>query len=183
MSKRLDLTGQRFGKLLVVGFAGLNKYKQFSWNCICDCGEFKVVGSRDLRTGGVKSCGCLKRYKDKSLSVKKQLYSIFCHNAKKRLHKIEIDFEQYVKLISQPCFYCGLIGSNTHKRDYINFDLRYNGLDRINNNLGYIESNVVTCCKHCNRAKSDMTAEEFQDWIRRVHSHYIQPNEQMDYNI
>lgn len=55
----VDLTGQRFGKLVVTGYAG--KWSgMHRWNCQCDCGKDTVVGQTLLRSGKTKSCGCLK---------------------------------------------------------------------------------------------------------------------------
>jgi len=48
-----------------------------------------------------------------------------------------------------------------------------NGIDRINSNIGYIEGNVVPCCKHCNRAKNTMSDSEFREWIKKIYAHYI----------
>ena len=57
---RIDLTGQRFGKLLVIGEKGrINE--QVAWECQCDCGNTTVVRSSDLRSGDTKSCGCLRK--------------------------------------------------------------------------------------------------------------------------
>lgn len=47
----------------------------------------------------------------------------------------------------------------------------YTGLDREDNTLGYLYSNLVPCCKVCNRAKSTMTRAEFLTWIGRAHLH------------
>ncbi len=55
----IDLTGQKFDKLLVVDFAGIIKQKAF-WLCKCDCGKIATLQSWPLRKGKVKSCGCLK---------------------------------------------------------------------------------------------------------------------------
>jgi hypothetical protein len=56
----MDLTGQRFGRLTVVLFAGKDKYGHTEWLCRCDCGTEKIIMSTHLRTGKIKSCGCLK---------------------------------------------------------------------------------------------------------------------------
>ncbi len=48
-----------------------------------------------------------------------------------------------------------------------------NGIDRINSNIGYIEGNIVPCCKHCNSAKNTMTESEFKEWIVRLYNNYI----------
>ena len=44
----------------------------------------------------------------------------------------------------------------------------HSGVDRKNNSLGYLPSNVVACCTVCNHAKRDMTYEEFLSWIDRL---------------
>lgn len=60
MGKKIDLTGQRFGRLVVVEEIGVDKYKNISWLCECDCGNFKEISSPDLRSGKTQSCGCLR---------------------------------------------------------------------------------------------------------------------------
>lgn len=60
---RVDLTGKVFGKLEVVKFAGMNKYRQSEWWCKCKCGNpdlVKVLGF-DLITKRTKSCGCQRK--------------------------------------------------------------------------------------------------------------------------
>lgn len=56
----MELTGQRFGKLLVTSFSHTgNGYKKY-WNCDCDCGNTAVVSQTHLRSGKTGSCGCLR---------------------------------------------------------------------------------------------------------------------------
>jgi hypothetical protein len=56
-----NLTGQRFGRLAVVGFAGRTSTREALWGCHCDCGgELLAMGS-NLRAGTTSSCGCLRR--------------------------------------------------------------------------------------------------------------------------
>ena len=52
-------------------------------------------------------------------------------------------------------------------------DHKYNGVDRVDNSLGYIKENCVACCKICNNAKSTLSISEWQEWIIRVHDNYI----------
>ena len=56
---RLDLTGQRFGKLTVVAPAE-NIGRRTAWLCHCDCGGERIVKTVHLRAGKVTSCGCAK---------------------------------------------------------------------------------------------------------------------------
>lgn len=56
--KKLDLTGQRFGKLTVISPVE-NVNGRTAWKCRCDCGRETVVKTYHLRSGHTKSCGCL----------------------------------------------------------------------------------------------------------------------------
>ena len=56
-----DLTGQRFGKLLVQSLAGSEGRRKI-WHCLCDCGNEIDVNSHALLGGETKSCGCLKSW-------------------------------------------------------------------------------------------------------------------------
>jgi len=60
MGKRIDLTGQKFGRLTVLRFHGQNRHNQATWLCRCSCGVEKVIQSQSLRNGSSKSCGCLR---------------------------------------------------------------------------------------------------------------------------
>ena len=59
MGKRLDLTGQRFGRLVALKPAP-DKNHRTMWKCICDCGNIKIIGLTNLRMGYTKSCGCYR---------------------------------------------------------------------------------------------------------------------------
>lgn len=60
MGKIKDLTGQRFGRLTVIGFAGFAKNRNAMWDCKCDCGRICTVKGGKLTSGSTKSCGCLR---------------------------------------------------------------------------------------------------------------------------
>lgn len=59
MPKFINRTGQRFGRLLVVGEAGRNTLKKVMWQCLCDCGKETIVSSGSLVTKNTTSCGCI----------------------------------------------------------------------------------------------------------------------------
>lgn len=61
MGKMKDLTGQRFGKLIVVSNAGKLDGRRYYWNCVCDCGNTKIVQGSYLTSGNTRSCGCLTK--------------------------------------------------------------------------------------------------------------------------
>jgi hypothetical protein len=54
-----DLTGQRFGRLSVVGSEGSDRHQFATWHCKCECGKAIVALGIHLRSGNTKSCGCL----------------------------------------------------------------------------------------------------------------------------
>ena len=56
--KAKDLTGQRFGRWLVLGRAGSDATKQAVWRCKCNCGATRLVRAYPLRSGRSQSCGC-----------------------------------------------------------------------------------------------------------------------------
>ena len=57
--KRIDLTGQRFGRLTVIRYDHA-EHDGAHWFCKCDCGTEKAIAGYLLRNGATKSCGCLK---------------------------------------------------------------------------------------------------------------------------
>lgn len=57
----LNLTGSRFGRLVVICTVGKNRHNKRMWLCQCDCGEFTTTTSGDLRSSGTTSCGCIQR--------------------------------------------------------------------------------------------------------------------------
>lgn len=67
-----DLTGQRFGRLVPVEYLGVPAgRKRGRWLCVCECGKSKDVMGKSLRTGQVRSCGCLNDDVRKSLLIER----------------------------------------------------------------------------------------------------------------
>ena len=61
MGKRIDLTGQVFGRLTVLRQHGVKRGGNLSWLCLCECGKEHITASYHLRSGGCQSCGCFQR--------------------------------------------------------------------------------------------------------------------------
>jgi hypothetical protein len=61
MGKKLDLTGQVFGRLTVISEDPIRILSGYvRWSCICECGKSTVAFSRNLVSGNTESCGCLR---------------------------------------------------------------------------------------------------------------------------
>jgi hypothetical protein len=58
MSRLIDLTGKRFGRLSILSRAENTKTMKVRWKCLCDCGKEIDVQSCNLKSGNTKSCGC-----------------------------------------------------------------------------------------------------------------------------
>jgi len=76
----------------------------------------------------------------------------YIYSASRRNFEFLISFEEFKSFLGKPCFYCGTI------TNVIN-------LDRIDNSKGYIENNLVSCCKICNSGKGTL---EFEKWIKHI---------------
>lgn len=78
----------------------------------------------------------------------------------KRNYSVEISFEQFCEIVSNPCTYCG----ENEKRI---------GIDRVDNTLGYTLENSAPCCTICNMMKKTMTVTNFLAHITKIHAHTV----------
>jgi len=163
-----DLTGKRFGALLVIGFAHSNGRSH--WNCVCECGNKTIVASNNLRLTKVNQCG-----KCKSKPLEEALSLIVMRDYKFRAWRKMISFKLtkkfFMELLQKPCFYCGTVGSNTKTRG--NRQFAYNGIDRLNSSIGYTRGNVVSCCGQCNLMKKDSTVLDFKNHVKKIYEHWM----------
>lgn len=95
------------------------------------------------------------------------LYENYQKNAKRRGRRFDLTPLEFYKLTKGRCHYC-----NKQPAQYLAFRIKmqlgdmayvYNGIDRMNNDVGYVPSNCVSCCWKCNRAKGKMPYQEFID--------------------
>lgn len=70
MPKFIDVTGEKYGRLLVLEKVKVRGKKEIYWRCKCDCGKLTQVMSQNLREGKIRSCGCLKDDIQKTLQFK-----------------------------------------------------------------------------------------------------------------
>jgi len=75
--KVVDLTGKRFGRLLVKEECGRDKKGQKLWLCICDCTNIKITNGYRLQNGDTKSCGCLNKEMVTQALKKYNTYDLF----------------------------------------------------------------------------------------------------------
>lgn len=149
MGKLIDISGQKFGNLLVLEYLGKER-----WKCLCDCGNITTSSITSLKSGHKKSCGCLhvksaqqqgiKNIKHgfaRELTGTEKLYRTWlnmkarCYNPKRR------DYKNYGAKGIQVC--------DDWKNNFVNFkDWALNSgytdgltIDRIQNDKGYFPHN------------------------------------------
>lgn len=88
----IDLTGQRFGKLVVIDRAPKTDKGLTAWNCQCDCGNKCIATTKRLRNGSKKSCGCLSKiYKDVEIGDKYNYLTVIGKSEKKKYWVCQCD--------------------------------------------------------------------------------------------
>lgn len=166
--------------------------KKGAWLALlrCRCGAEVVTLPCHIQSGRRKSCGCYRRqlhadrlkqiheFKRSSPGSRaaKVLYTRYRHAAKLRGLAFELLREDFMSLVAQPCSYCGNPPSNVQSyRDYRIADkfyeeIKYSGIDRVNNEAGYVLGNCTPCCSTCNLAKRDMSRDQFLNWVKKVYT-------------
>ena len=183
----IDLINKKFGKLLVLKKHNKKGNKgQIKWECKCDCGNSHIVTGESLREGKSKSCGCLKKGRPQNFQENRELAlwkNLFCSTVMKKARKngyiTDVSLEDFMRISKQPCYYCGSIGvqktndyDSKSKKLITNTIIRFNGIDRVDNNKTYLLSNIVSCCKHCNTAKNTLTINEFKKLIIKIYNNF-----------
>lgn len=75
MTKAIDISGVRYGKLVAVRRTDQKKHSTFIWECLCDCGKQHFTSLNNLRNGHTKSCGCLKlQQESRRLDITGEVY-------------------------------------------------------------------------------------------------------------
>lgn len=159
-----DLTGQRFGRLTVVEFIGIGDHGNAYWLCRCDCGNKKEIRGSGLMSKDSTSCGCYQKEvagnrnrKPKGEANRNLLYRNNKSQAKRRGISFNLTIDQAEIFFQGDCYYCGAKSSNVANYKKTNGAYIYSGIDRVDNSLGYTVDNCVSCCKNCNKSKSDAT--------------------------
>ena len=185
--------GLRYGRWTVLRFLDIvpgsdARHTITRWFCRCACGVERAVNGNNLATGGSKSCGCLSRERATRIarlnfadrfarntlptgrSAAHGLYHGYQCSATKRRLSFGLSLARFIQLTSSPCAYCGCAPHRLRrpcKRG--NGGYVYNGIDRVDNVIGYEEGNVVPCCFTCNDAKKTRSEAEFLAWVERIY--------------
>jgi hypothetical protein len=180
--------GQKFNRLTIISYQGNSR-----WLCQCDCGQTAIVGTRHLKSGNTKSCGCLKSEvnseptKLRKFTSSNKKFEPHITTARRRWksclyqdRECNLTFEQWFQLVQQNCFYCGIEPFNRYnyfeKKKNASREARDNGyftshgLDRIDSSKPHTLDNVVPCCFPCNGVKSNRPLQDFYQHVNKMKS-------------
>lgn len=160
--KLIDLTGQKFNYLTAIKYVGHGK-----WLLRCDCGREVVRLSSNFKKRHISSCGCISKNPGQKDAGFKRLFNDYRQSAQNRGYSFELQESIFKKLIESNCYYCDSPPSPRYKKQVVH-TLLANGIDRIDSAVGYIQSNVVPCCKNCNIAKGSLTQKDFLTLIGKI---------------
>jgi hypothetical protein len=154
--------GSRFGHLTLLRVLPNKIGDCYVWELECVCGTVITCNSAIVRQGGRTSCGCSKSNRWGRVDALDRVIKGYKHRAKERKLAWELKQNEAKSLLQSSCHYCGSAPS----LDY--YGVLRNGIDRVDNNLGYLKKNVVSCCSLCNTMKLDLPTEQFLAHIRRI---------------
>lgn len=174
-SVRKELIGKKFGKWTVLRFIKTDKRKSY-FELKCDCGTVQIHQHTNFTTGNSKSCGC-KKYDNVEETQYKIYYKEYRSKAADRKLKFDLSFMLFMSLVLQNCHYCNAeprkMRHRCRRKDspLRNSYIPVNGIDRMQNNIGYIESNCVPCCPTCNFMKQEHNYDVFLSIVSKIHNH------------
>lgn len=177
--------GTRYGMLTVLSFSYQPRPMQYFYRCRCDCGIERDFRLSSLQQGSSKSCGHAGKEARLKANVgntyrrgvfgESSVSHAFCRlrlDAARRGYSFELTREEFGAMVRRDCFYCDSAPATVIAQRNGYGHAVVNGVDRVDNSIGYSSNNTVPCCKSCNSAKNAVTKE----MIRRAY-HYLAAQE------
>lgn len=189
--------GDKFGDWTIAGPSESKQVgaaRKIVFLCQCSCGKTQQVQKQNLRSGATKRCyDC--RLKNLSPPAPRRIpdgqvningcFGGYERGAARRGIPFLLTLEEFLDFSQKFCHYCGEPPSNI-------YDLKnpktgqsrggkafiYNGLDRVDNRVGYSVDNCVSCCAMCNKAKGSLSYYDFLALVGRVYRYLLVKGEQ-----
>lgn len=176
--------GEIFSRLTVLEktttVGGQNR--NWRYKCLCECGNTAIVVGSSLRSKSTRSCGCLRSEilsKPPGEAAWNKLFTAYKRDAFRRNLLFNLTLSDLKFFVVQDCYYCGAspIKWNPYKSEGKK-DLRkaaieratieVNGIDRLDNNLGYTLQNCRPCCTICNKMKLYYSEKFFLNHVSKI---------------
>lgn len=167
-----SIIGERFGRLLVMKFAGIANNNSSIWTCQCDCGKIKNINRTSLVGNLTKSCGCY--HKEQQWKGFQDLSGCYWNRIVKRANDrklecsitIEDAWNQYIKQNKK----CALSGIDIYIIPNFTRHCKQHtaSLDRIDSTKGYTIDNIQWVHADLNMMKRNHSDEKFIEWCKLV---------------
>lgn len=82
-------------------------------------------------------------------------YKSYKQGAERRGYQFNLTFDKFSEYFQKPCYYCGN-------------EIKTIGLDRVDNSVGYVDNNIVSCCITCNKMKLSNSSIEFINHCKKI---------------
>jgi hypothetical protein len=141
--------------------------------CSCENKTRRIKRISHILSGKAKSCGCKMQRTDISIKYPNSRASKIIYGIRGGAKVRDIFFdlgdelETFEKYCLGSCFYCGIKS---------NWPETHNGIDRFDNDKGYVEGNCVSCCHQCNSAKNNFDIEDFKFKLNKLYDFFILNN-------
>lgn len=174
--KWVDWTNKRVGHIVpkryvLTSFREGQKPKWY-WECICDCGNTTLASAHSLYYKTKNHCeqcsrkvAIAKTTLPDNMATWHRAYKDIRINAARRGYAFEISFDDFYKLATSNCYFCG------DEPAFGSYNIKRNGIDRLDNTKGYVAGNCVPCCGVCNVMKGTHTEVEFYEKIAKIYKH------------
>lgn len=188
-----------YGKLEILEVISNNhRGHHVSLRCLCHyCNHETIVNGGLIHK--YQSCGCQQRnsdtWKDKGpktrpwqleegIAARNHLEYQYKRGAEKRNLEYDLTTEDFVRIVTGPCLYCGDVLTNVSKgQGKTSGDFQFTGIDRVDSSKGYTLSNSVSCCWMCNNMKGATNKETFVEHIKKMYNHLNkEKNNKEEYN-
>jgi hypothetical protein len=180
----MNYLGRRFGRLVCTEHIEKNIFK---YNC--DCGGSIIIQGAKIHHRN--SCGCLDKERIFAVARKNRRYKTSTISEEYRNHRTNAKVRGYIPLTREvwesiafaPCYYCGetdtknkALRKSYSKRsktlqpeDIPLYDVRMNGIDRLDSLKPYSKENCVSCCSMCNIMKNKFAEKDFLHKIKLIY--------------
>lgn len=165
-----NLVGKNYGKITVMSLNSETKTDGVvcrKYECVCNsCGKKYLYDAGAIRRSGFVGCRC-----SDNTSSKRYVFSNYKRNAQLKNRSFDLSFDEFVEICEGDCYYCGSEPQTLVDKKDLYGTWKYNGIDRVDNSMGYTIKNSVSCCKTCNMMKKNMSFDEFTSKIKSIYSH------------
>ena len=161
------------------GTIGNNGYHEWIFRCIY-CGK-ELIRQNYYFTREAMTCDCDEWVKNHGKKIGTKAlenhqsyvniqYAHYKRSAIDRSYQFELTKEQFRSLIESDCYYCGAKPKMRNAKN-LHGEYSWNGIDRFDNDKGYVIDNCVPCCTTCNFAKGKSNGDDFIRWIKTAYLH------------